>query len=248
MTALAESETLLFVGRNVAGADDFPGALDVPDWRIERVNGSVDTIGKLEAAGAGAVIILGWLANNDGLKLLSTIRTRWLALPIAIVGPSSCEEDLIRGLEAGADDYIVTPCSPREFAARVRALIRRNTRGRGAFSVGDLEVWEESRVAFRSGRPIKLSAKEMEILLFLAANRSKPVSRQTLLRKVFNLSFEPGTNLVEVHIHRLREKIDIGHNRQLLRTVRGQGYVLGSWLCASFLAPASEFLRVLSAI
>jgi two-component system copper resistance phosphate regulon response regulator CusR len=248
MTALAASETLLFVGRNGARADDFPGALDVPDWRVERVDASVETIGALESVAAGAVIVFGWRADDDGLKLLSTIRSRWLALPIAIAGPSTSEEDLIRGLEAGADDYIVVPCSPREFAARIRAMIRRNTRGRGAFSVGDLEVWEESRVAFRSGRPIKLSAKEMEILLFLAANRSKPVSRQTLLRKVFNLSFEPGTNLVEVHIHRLREKIDIGHTRQLLRTVRGQGYVLGSWLCASLLAPSAEFLRAFSAI
>jgi DNA-binding response OmpR family regulator len=248
MTALAQSGTLLLVGFNGAnghGANghDFGEMADLPGWTVERVETPRQTLDKLESSkvdGVIFVIFVGWAAGQDGLRLLSAVRERWVSLPLVVVGTADCEEDLIQGLEAGADDYIVMPCSDRQFAARVQASMRRNSRGRGVFAVGDLEVWEESRVAFRSGRPIRLSTKEMEILLFLAANQSKPVSRQTLLQKVFNLSFEPGTNLVEVHIHRLREKLDGGHGRQLLKTVRGQGYVLGSWLGTGLLVLSAD--------
>ena len=111
--------------------------------------------------------------------------------------------------------------------ACLNRLLKRYEASQPLMCIADLQVWTESRVVIRSGNPIKLSSKEMDVLLCLAAYKPNPVSRMKLLREVFGLSFEPGTNVVEVHIHRLRQKIDHGHARQLLNTVRGSGYVLG---------------------
>lgn len=182
---------------------------------------------RIESSNISALIICDWEPDGERLRFLSRLRKMAPDLPILVIGSTDIDDDRVAAFETGADNYLSASFSEREIKAKLDRLLRRRDEYRPSLRISDLQVWSESHVVFRDGIPIKLSAKEMEILMCLAASRSRPVSRSQLLRDVFGLPFETGTNVVEVHIHRLRQKIDRGHGRKLLKTVRGQGYVLG---------------------
>jgi two-component system copper resistance phosphate regulon response regulator CusR len=169
------------------------------------------------------------MPKMDGMAFLKQARLSQPRLPILVVTARNRTEDLLLAFEQGADDCLIKPFSFLELLARVRSLLRRNSAPAGRSSkVGDLTVdWEEHRV-MRAGRRIDLTPREFAILEYLMGNVGKPVSRATLMREVWNVPFDPSTNIVDVYMKYLRDKVDLEGEVKLIRTVRGVGYVLSS--------------------
>ncbi len=169
------------------------------------------------------------LPGRDGLEILRTLRSRGLATPVIILSARDTVEDRIRGLDLGADDYLVKPFAFEELLARIRALLRR---GRGQdllrFAVADLEVDRVTRRVTRAGEAVELTAREYELLDYLMLHQGRVVSREMLARDVWRETARatPLDNVIDVHIARLRRKVDNGHERPLIHTLRGVGFVL----------------------
>lgn len=136
-------------------------------------------------------------------------------------------DDRVWGLDTGADDYLVKPFEFRELLARLRALLRRNIESRPPkLVIADLEIDTVSQTVRRSKQPIELTTKEYSLIEFLALNKGRVVGREEISEHVWNDSFDPFSNLIEVYIKRLRKKLDEGYGRQLIHTRRGSGYIL----------------------
>ena len=169
------------------------------------------------------------LPGRDGLEILRTLRSRGQATPVIILSARDTVEDRIRGLDLGADDYLVKPFAFEELLARIRALLRR---GRSQdivrFVVADLELDRITRRVTRGGHAIELTAREYELLDYLLLHQGRVVSREMLARDVWHevQRATPLDNVIDVHIARLRRKIDNGHARPLIHTLRGVGFVL----------------------
>jgi DNA-binding response OmpR family regulator len=168
-------------------------------------------------------------AETGGLELLHNIRSQKPDLPVLIVADSGLVEERIRGLDAGADDYVAKPFAFAELAARIRAVLRRGNRPATAvLTIDDLSIDRVSHAVQRCGHDIELSPKEFALLEFLMRNAGQPVTRSSIVEQVWKLNyFDTMTNVVDVYINYLRRKIDFGHDRTLIRTVRGVGYNLG---------------------
>jgi two-component system OmpR family response regulator len=171
------------------------------------------------------------LPGLDGLAMLSAIRAAGITAPALVLSALGTVDDRIDGLRAGADDYLCKPFSFGELSARVEALMRRAERpvsdGKPAhLSVGDLDIDLLARVVTRQGRPIALGAREYNILEYLARHAGQVVTRTMMLEKIWNYHFDPGSNVVDVHIGRLRRKLEDGFDSPILHTVRGAGYRL----------------------
>jgi two-component system copper resistance phosphate regulon response regulator CusR len=168
------------------------------------------------------------LPDGGGLEILQAIRSKKPDLPILMLEGGSAVEDCVRGLDAGADDYISKPFAFAELAARIRAVLRRGNRpARAILQIDDLELDRVSHAVRRGNHDIELSPKEFSLLEFLMRNAGRPVSRSTIVEQVWKLNFDSMTNVVDVYINYLRGKVDSGHNHALIRTVRGIGYQIG---------------------
>jgi two-component system OmpR family response regulator len=156
------------------------------------------------------------------------MRRRRVHTPVLILSARRSVDDRVKGLQAGGDDYLTKPFAFPELLARVHALIRRATQTpmSNQLTVGDLRLDLVSRVATRDGRVIELRPREFTLLEYLMRNAGRVVSKTMILSHVWDYSFDPGTNVVDVLVFRLREKIDRGFDQKLLHTVRGAGYVL----------------------
>jgi two-component system OmpR family response regulator len=164
----------------------------------------------------------------DGLSVIREMRRRQVATPVLILSAKHTVDDRVTGLEAGGDDYLIKPFAFTELLARVQALIRRATAAPASTSltVGDLTLDLRSRRATRAGREIELRAREFALLDYLMRNAGRVVSKTMILSHVWDYSFDPRTNVVDVLVHRLRDKIDKGFEQKMIHTVRGIGYVL----------------------
>ncbi len=163
----------------------------------------------------------------DGFSLLRKIRKDGNNLPVLFLTARDSIEDRVEGLDIGADDYLVKPFAFEELLARIRVLIRKNSvSNSNIISVADLTVDISSRKVTRNGKDIVLSAKEYELLQYLAVNNGIVLSREKIEDHIWNYDYEGGTNVVDVYIRYLRKKIDEGHDKKLIHTVRGMGYVL----------------------
>jgi two-component system, OmpR family, response regulator len=168
------------------------------------------------------------LPQRDGLAVIDELRRRGIATPVLILSARRSVDDRVRGLQAGGDDYLTKPFAFAELLARVQALVRRATRTADptTLALDDLVLDLLSRRVTRGGRPIDLRPREFALLEYLMRNPGRVVSKTMILAHVWAYSFDPQTNIVDVLVSRLREKIDKPFEKKLLNTVRGVGYVL----------------------
>lgn len=175
-----------------------------------------------------AVVLDLMLPGVDGLALCAALRKEGRWSPILMLTALDGVGDRVRGLDAGADDYLVKPFDYGELVARLRALLRRGAPERPAvLVVDDLEVDPATRVVIRAGRRVNLSAREFSVLEYLMRRSGTVVTRTELLEHVWDQNYEGSTNVVDVYIGYLRRKVEAPFGRSLIHTVRGTGYVLG---------------------
>jgi two-component system OmpR family response regulator len=175
-----------------------------------------------------AAIVDVMLPRRDGLGLIDALRARGVRTPVLILSARRSVDDRVRGLQAGGDDYLTKPFAFAELLARVQALIRRST---GAaeptrLTAGELSMDLLSRRVTRAGQPLDLRPREFALLEYLMRNPGRVLSKTMILSHVWGYNFDPNTNVVDVLVSRLRDKIDRPFTAKLLQTVRGVGYVL----------------------
>ena len=179
-----------------------------------------------------ALIVDRMLPGVDGLTIIRTLRASEKDVPVLILSALGEVDDRVKGLKAGGDDYLVKPFAFSELQARLEALVRRaktsTDTAATSLKVADLELDLLRREARRGGTPIDLQPREFQLLEFLMRHAGQVVTRTMLLEGVWDYHFDPQTNVIDVHISRLRSKIDRGFDRPLLHTVRGVGYRLDS--------------------
>src|SRR3954447_18469099 len=185
----------------------------------------------LEAALTGEIdvaIVDLMLPGRDGLSVIDELRRQGRSTPVLILSARRSVDDRVRGLQAGGDDYLTKPFAFAELLARVQALVRRASRTPEAttLTVGDLVLDLLSRKVPRAGQPIELRPREFALLEYLMRNAGKVVSKTMILSRVWEYNFDPQTNIVDVLVSRLRDRIDRPFEKKLLQTVRGVGYVL----------------------
>jgi len=167
------------------------------------------------------------LPGKDGWSILTDLRRLGQKLPILCLTARDAVEDRVKGLESGADDYLVKPFAFVELLARVRSLLRRGpAHSLEILHIGDLEIDSIHHKTQRSGQRLDLTPKEFSLLQFLASRTGDVLSRTLLAEQVWDMNFESDTNVVDVHVRRLRSKVDDPFKRKLIHTVRGVGYVL----------------------
>jgi two-component system OmpR family response regulator len=177
-----------------------------------------------------AIILDRMLPAVDGLTVLRTLRGAGNATPVLVLTALGDVDHRVEGLRAGADDYLVKPFAYAELSARIDSLLRRRQSSSAETTelrVGDLELNLLTREARRAGKTIELQPREFRLLEYLMRQAERVVTRTMLLEAVWDYHFDPQTNVIDVHISRLRQKIDRGHPKPLLHTVRGAGYRLG---------------------
>ena len=168
------------------------------------------------------------LPNLDGLALIEELRSKGIGTPVLVLSALGGVDDRIRGLKAGGDDYLTKPFAFAELLARMEALLRRRAAAPQTthLKVEDLEFDLLARSVTRAGREVELTSRELKLLEFLMRRAGQVVTRTMLLEGVWDLHFDPQSNLIDVHISRLRQAIDRGSDHPLIHTVRGSGYVL----------------------
>lgn len=168
------------------------------------------------------------LPGRDGLSVVRHLRSRGHAVPVLMLSARGDMTERVEGLDAGADDYLPKPFDMTEVVARVRALTRRGVDSKAVvLAVADLELDVASHMVRRAGGKIALAPQEFKLLECLMRHAQEICSRSRLLSEAWGYQFDPGTNIVDVNIRRLREKLDAAGGPKLLHTVKGMGYVLG---------------------
>ena len=173
-----------------------------------------------------AVVLDLMLPGRSGFQVLRDIRARKPSLPVLILTAKDGVDDRVAGLDSGADDYMVKPFALAELSARLRAVLRRGTPRENTLRVADLEVDTVRRTVRRAGRAVELKPKEYALLEYLVRNSDRPLTKSLIIEHVWNIHFDSVSNVVEVHINALRNKIDRGFDRPLIHTLRGVGYIL----------------------
>ncbi|WP_321883752.1 response regulator transcription factor [Burkholderia cepacia] len=167
----------------------------------------------------------------DGLTILTTMRSVGVRTPVLMLSALGDVDERVRGLRAGGDDYLTKPFDPEEMAARLEVLLRRSQTAPAPFAttltVGPLRLDLISRKVFRDGDEIALLPTEYRVLEYMMRNAGQTITRTMLFEAVWGYHFDPGTNLIEVHMGRLRKKIDPPDAKQMIQTVCGAGYILG---------------------
>jgi DNA-binding response OmpR family regulator len=194
---------------------------------------SVDLVEDLAASRAAVaqhaydlLVVDRMLPDGDGLALVRELRRAGMTTPAICLTARDRVEERVEGLHGGADDYLVKPFAFEELLARIAALSRRVGRGGSQIRVGDLMLDVDAHRVTRAGQELRLTAQEFSLLRYLAENAGRVLSRTRLLQHVWDVHHDPRTNVVDVYVGYLRQKVDRGFDRPLLHTVRGVGYVL----------------------
>lgn len=224
------SQKILLVEDDATTADFIARGLDEAGFVVDRAENGRDGLFLATDGGYSCIVLDRMLPGLDGMSVLAAARSAGVETPILILSALGSPEDRIQGLTGGCDDYLVKPFTFAELLARIRLLIRRSTSGNGEKTVlrcDDLEMDLLSRRVRRGARLIDLQPREFRLLEFLLRHVDQVVTRTMLLEGVWDYHFDPGTNVVDVHVSRLRKKIDESAQRRLLHTVRGAGYRFG---------------------
>ncbi|MCK9409774.1 MAG: heavy metal response regulator transcription factor [Bacteroidetes bacterium] len=169
------------------------------------------------------------LPKKDGIQVLAALRKVENGTPVLMLTAKGTVEDRVKGLDTGADDYLVKPFAITELLARVRSLLRRKKgaeRSATTLTIADLTLDLVARKVIRGGKVIDLTSKEFSLLEYFIRNKNKTLNRSTITEHIWNYNFDTGTNIIDVYINHLRTKIDGGFPDKLLHTIRGVGYVL----------------------
>lgn len=177
-----------------------------------------------------AAVVDLMLPKMDGLRVIQEVRAKNIRMPVLILSAKTSVDDRVRGLQAGGDDYLTKPFAFSELLARIQALIRRATQAPEPtrLAVGDLTLDLISREVQRGGEQIELQPREFAMLEYLMRHANRPVTKTMILEHIFDYSFDPQTNVVDVLVHRLRSKVDKDKAKAMIHTIRGVGYVLRS--------------------
>lgn len=169
------------------------------------------------------------LPHMDGLSIIKAVREQGRSMPILILSALSEVDDRVRGLRAGGDDYLTKPYAFAELLARIEVLLRRGQQAEAKtrLTYDDVVVDLMARTAERAGQELQLTTREFELLVFLLRHAGQVVTRKMLLEQVWDLHFDPQTNVIDVHMSRLRQVVDRGFNKPLIHTIRGAGYLFG---------------------
>ena len=197
-------------------------------YAVDIAHGGLDGLDLGLSGVYDAAVVDIMLPGIDGLTLIERLRAKKNNTPVIILSAKRTVDDRVKGLQAGGDDYLTKPFSFSELLARVQALIRRDTRVAepSTLTVGDLSVDLLTREAKRDETIISLPAREFALLEYLMRNPGRIISKTSILENIYDYSFDPQTNVVDVLVCRLRNKIDKDFDRKILHTVRGMGYVL----------------------
>jgi two-component system, OmpR family, response regulator len=219
---------LLLIEDDLQAAEYLAKGLRENGYEVGHSPDGLDGMEKARRGGYDVIIADRQLPHLDGLSIVTALRAKGDSTPVLILSALGTVDDRVRGLKAGGDDYLTKPFAFAELLARIEALSRRGAVASEAtrLKLADLELDLLARRVTRGGRSIELTAKEFQLLEFLMRHAGQTVTRTMLLEGVWDLHFDPQTNITDVHMSRLRNAIDRGFARPLIHTVRGAGYVL----------------------
>ena len=201
--------------------------LEEQRWAVDLIADGEEGERRAESAAYDVVVLDMRLPGKSGLDVLRALRSRGFERPVLVLTAQDAVDAKVTALRAGADDYVTKPFAFEELLARVEAVARRpRALARPALHVGDLEVDQATREVRRAGVLIELTPKEYAVLEYLARHAGRVMSRTLITEYVWGYHFDPGTNIVDVVINHLRKKVDAPHERKLISTVRGVGYVI----------------------
>lgn len=197
-------------------------------FAVDHCEDGEEALAMARATSYDAAVIDIMLPKLDGLTLVQLLRRDSIRTPVIILSAKASVDDRVRGLEAGGDDYLTKPFAFSELLARIQALIRRasHVTEPTALVVGDLSLDLLTREVHRAGQRIELQSREFSLLEYLMRHAGRVVTKTMILEHVWDYSFDPQTNVVDVLVHRLRSKVDKDFPRKLIHTIRGVGYVL----------------------
>jgi len=223
------SHKILVVEDDEATAEFIAKGLGQENFTVDRAGNGRDAVFLATDGSYDAIVLDRMLPQMDGMAVLRALRAGGMDAPRLIVSALGTADDRVDGLTAGSDDYLVKPFAFSELLARLRLLVRKADRGMPVtrLQCGDLEMDLLARKVRRAGKPVELQPREFRLLEFLLRHQEQVVTRTMLLEGVWDYHFDPGTNVIDVHVSRLRKKIDDGFGEPLLHTVRGAGYRLG---------------------
>ncbi|MGC9941639.1 MAG: response regulator transcription factor [Verrucomicrobiota bacterium] len=202
-------------------------ALDAEGFAVDVCHNGEDALATATTTAFDGIVLDIMLPGSDGLSVLRKLRELKDRTPVLLLSARGAVNERIEGLDAGAEDYLPKPFAIAELVARVRALSRRGGDTKSpTLRIGDLTLDTILHQAQRGGRTFDLTAREFRLLEFLMRSAGRICGRMSILEKVWDYDFDPGTNIVDVYMKRLREKIDGGFETKFLHTVRGAGYVL----------------------
>ena len=202
-------------------------ALQAEGFAVDVCTNGDDALAAASATPFDGLVLDIMLPGRDGLSVLRQLRERKITTPVLLLSARGEVNERVEGLNLGADDYLPKPFVIAELVARVRALGRRGGENKSTvLRVADLTLDTVSHRAQRGGKTFELTAREFRLLEFLMRSAGRICGRMSIIEKVWDYDFDPGTNLVDVYVKRLREKIDDGFEPKLLQTVRGIGYVM----------------------
>jgi len=209
-------------------ADFLSRGLESGGYAVDVAGDGATALERVHATEYDLIILDLGLPDMDGMAVLKKIRTRKTSPPVLILSARDAVDDRVKGLETGADDYLVKPFAYVELLARVRVLLRRGQPTPERLQVGDLSLDCIRRKVTRAGENIELAPKEFSILEYLMRNRGRPLSRTMIVEHVWDMDYDGLTNIVDVYIRHLRSKIDEKWPDKMIQTVRGIGYMLDS--------------------
>jgi len=229
MVQSASDDRILVVEDDTDTADFLTTGLGEAGFSVDWEQDGARGLARALQSNYAMVILDRMLPGKDGLAVLQEMRARQLKTPVIILSAIGATSERVNGFKAGSDDYLVKPFDLSELVARIEALHRRSTaeNANSRLSLADLTLDVETLRVDRSGRPITLHPREFRLLRYLLRNHGHVVTRSMIIEELWGYNFDPGTNIVEVHVSNLRKKIDVKGADPLIHTIRGVGYLFG---------------------